>query len=259
MKKEAYYFSHDANARNDVKCLKLRRELGLEGYGIFWCIVEMLRESPDYKLGTNTIEDIAHALHMSKEKVESVIIRYDLFRLEGDMFYSVRLNRSMQEYNERKKKLSDSGKRGNEARWGSLSNRVAIGRQSQIKESKKKETKEDLNIIPEEPYKYSCNGFFDKEIEENKSHPEVAKYELLVKFLHGMLDDESIECKNILSLKCQISFKEYLKLKETEDVYRYRRLQEVLEAMENRKNLRRDYTSVYLTAKNWLKTEPKNK
>lgn len=257
MKKEAYYFSHDANARNDVKCVKLRRELGLEGYGIFWCLIEMLRDAPNHKILLQSIEDIAFDLHISKEKVESVITKYDLFQIEQDMFYSLRLSRSMQVYNARKKNMSEWGKKGNNKRWGSNSDREAIGYQSLLKESKEKKRIEDLSLIPIETNKYFNNGFFDKEILENKSHPEIGKYEALVKFLHGTLD-EGTELKNVLSLKNQISFKDYLKLKKIEDTYKYRTIKEVLEAMENRKTLPKEYTSVYLTAKNWLKTEFKN-
>lgn len=42
------YFSHDADARNDVKCLALRAKHGYEGYGIFWAIIEVLRVQPNY-------------------------------------------------------------------------------------------------------------------------------------------------------------------------------------------------------------------
>ena len=34
-KKDAYYFSHDANAQDDPKCMLLIDQMGLEGYGIF--------------------------------------------------------------------------------------------------------------------------------------------------------------------------------------------------------------------------------
>ena len=56
-KKDAYYFSHDSNARNDIKILRLRRSLGLEGYGIYFCLIEMLREQDDYKMSMSSIPD----------------------------------------------------------------------------------------------------------------------------------------------------------------------------------------------------------
>ncbi len=119
MKKEAYYFSHDSNARNDLKMVKLRRSLGLEGYGIFWCIIEILRETEGYILEQITISDIAFELKADQEKVKSVVNDFGLFKKKGSKFYSARLSYSMQLYNEKKDKLSDAGKRGNAIRWQS--------------------------------------------------------------------------------------------------------------------------------------------
>jgi hypothetical protein len=115
--KESFYFSHDSNARNDVKILKLRRNLGLEGYGIYWCIIEILRESQDHKLPKTCIEDISYSLNISTEKVESVINDYDLFVVDNEVFYSERLIRSMEQYKALKEKKSQSGKEGMKKRW----------------------------------------------------------------------------------------------------------------------------------------------
>lgn len=118
MTKEAYYFSHDANARNDVKIIKLRRVLGLEGYAIYFCLIEVLREQKDHKLPLSSVSDIAFDLRTSEEKVNGVISGFDLFLIEQDNFFSARLLRSMENYNETKVKLSEAGKKGNEKRWG---------------------------------------------------------------------------------------------------------------------------------------------
>lgn len=117
MAKEAYYFSHDANARNDVKMVKLRRVFGLEGYAIYFCLVEILREQKEYKLPLESVSDIAFDLRTSEEKVNSVISMFDLFIIEDQKFFSARLLRSMDSYIEKKSKLSESGKKGNEIRW----------------------------------------------------------------------------------------------------------------------------------------------
>lgn len=115
--KESYYFSHDSNARNDVKVIKLRRQLGLEGYGLYWCLIEMLRDTPDYKLPIDAVEDIAFSLNISKEKVETVINNYDLFTIDDMQFFSERLIRNMEKYSESKKRLSEAGKAGMAKRY----------------------------------------------------------------------------------------------------------------------------------------------
>ena len=112
MEKQSYYFSHDSNARNDVKIIKLRRQLGLEGYGLYWCLIEMLRDAPENKLPIDAIDDIAFSLNISKEKIETVINLYGLFTVDQANFFSQRLIRSMEQYKEIKLKLSERGKKG---------------------------------------------------------------------------------------------------------------------------------------------------
>lgn len=114
--KEAYYFSHDSNARNDTKVLRLRRTLGIEGYGIYFCIIEMLREQSGYKMPLADIPEIAFDLHTDEAKVKSVVNDFNLFDIDGEYFTSPRLQRSMEKYNERKTKLSEAGRKGAKAR-----------------------------------------------------------------------------------------------------------------------------------------------
>jgi NADH:ubiquinone oxidoreductase subunit E len=123
MSKDAYYFNHDSNARNDIKILKLRRQLGLEGYGAYWCIIEILRDTAGYKLPISAIDDIAHDINIAREKLEAIVLNYSLFEIEENMFFSSRLCRSMEIYNESKKRLSESGKKGMESRWNKQTNK----------------------------------------------------------------------------------------------------------------------------------------
>ncbi len=53
--KDAFYFPHFCNARHDRKLKRVRKELGLEGYGIFFMLLETLREQADYRY---PIEDL---------------------------------------------------------------------------------------------------------------------------------------------------------------------------------------------------------
>lgn len=151
MNKEAYYFSHDSNARNDVKIIRLRRVLEMEGYGIYFALIEMLREQSDHKLPLSSLEDIAYDLRVSKEKVSSVILNFDLFEIEDEDFFSARLLRSMNKYNETKSKLSEAGKKGNEKRWGtqlSLPDSPPDSPPNRIKGKESKENKIKVFIPP---------------------------------------------------------------------------------------------------------------
>lgn len=117
MSKESFYFSHDSNARNDVKILKLRRKLGLEGYGIYWCLVEMLRDAPNNQLPIESLDDIAFSLNTEKSKLDLVINDFDLFTIENDHFFSQRLIRNMTQYKLLKESKSSAGKVGMRNRW----------------------------------------------------------------------------------------------------------------------------------------------
>lgn len=139
MKKEAYYFSHDANARNDVKMIRLRRSLGLEGYAIYFCLIEILREQAGYKLPLSSVPDIAFELHTSDEKVKVVINSFDLFIVEENHFFSARLLQSMDQYNEVKAKLVEAGRKGGLSRASaSLEHRSSI----KVKEINKRKQKQ---------------------------------------------------------------------------------------------------------------------
>lgn len=101
IKKDAYYFSHDANAQDDPKCMILIDQLGMEGYGIFWALIEKLRSEKDYKLPFAVLPSLARRWGTSKEKVETVVKIYGLFVVEDEDFFSARLVRSMSEKSEK--------------------------------------------------------------------------------------------------------------------------------------------------------------
>lgn len=73
--KDAYFFSHDCNARNDPKILALRSVYGAEGYGVYFMLIEILREQPEYKLTVNKYiwNTLAMQMQMQTEKVQEII------------------------------------------------------------------------------------------------------------------------------------------------------------------------------------------
>jgi hypothetical protein len=136
MKKEAYYFSHDANSRNDVKLLKVRRQLGAEGYAIYFMLIEVLREQTGYKLPISAIPDLAYDFDVSEEKVKTVVSSYELFCIEENEFFSTRLLKSMEEYNSRRTKYIEAGRKG-----GQASVKHRLSNPQPLKERKGKENK----------------------------------------------------------------------------------------------------------------------
>jgi uncharacterized protein YdaU (DUF1376 family) len=96
MKKDAFYFPHDSNAKDDPKVVMMIEQLGLESYGIFWVLVEILRDQPDFKYPLALIPAIARRYNTTAEKVKAVVMSYGLFQIENDeFFFSRSLNNRM--------------------------------------------------------------------------------------------------------------------------------------------------------------------
>ena len=96
MAKDAFYFPHDSNARDDPKCSLLIEQLGLEGFGIFWVLIEILREQPTFRYPMKLIPVIARKYNTTAEKIRVVIGNYGLFTIDADEFFSLSLNRRME-------------------------------------------------------------------------------------------------------------------------------------------------------------------
>ena len=148
MSKDAYYFPHDSNAKDDPKCVLLIEQLGMEGYGIYWMLIETLREQPDYTYPVANIPALGRRYNTTAEKVKTVVCNYGLFTVKDDkIFFSDSLNRRMHVLEEKRAKRSEAGRLGNAARWKiSQTDRNAITMQSQFIASKVKKSKEKESI-----------------------------------------------------------------------------------------------------------------
>lgn len=146
------YFSHDSNARNSDKLLQVRMKYGSEGYGIYFMILERLREETEY-MSVKDYNMIAFDLRVDTSKVKSVVEDFGLFVFteDGKYFYSESLNERMSMMNEKKQKKSESAKKAAEARWEKNkqkkeveqcdSNADAMQPQCESMPNKRKETK----------------------------------------------------------------------------------------------------------------------
>jgi hypothetical protein len=150
MAKDAYYFSHDSNARQDEKIIKLRMKLGWEGYGLYWALIEMLRDANDYSLETD-YDSIAFELRTECERIRSIVEDFNLFELDDCFFYSESLNKRM----ELKESKSEKARRSAKARWDKVKKEKKAnamrthseGNAIKEKESKEKEIKENKNKV----------------------------------------------------------------------------------------------------------------
>lgn len=116
------YFSHDSNARNSDKLIKVRMGLGAEGYGIFFMLIERLREEEGYK-STIDYNILAFDLKVDPEKIKQVVENYDLFKFteDGKFFYSDSFNERMEMMDVRAQQRISKAKKAAQARWNKQS------------------------------------------------------------------------------------------------------------------------------------------
>lgn len=89
MSKESYYFSHDYNARSDEKIVKLLKDEGWIGYGLYWAIVEKLHEAEGWL--EYDCDSIAYDLRTQSELIAKLLQRTDLFKINGTKFTTDRV------------------------------------------------------------------------------------------------------------------------------------------------------------------------
>ena len=115
----ASYFSHDSNARNSDKLIALRMKMGAEGYGIYFMLLERLRDEPDY----TSIKDynlLAFDLRVDAAKLKAVIEDFRLFSFteDGKRFYSEGFMYRMQQKDAKSTKARESANK----RWRKTQN-----------------------------------------------------------------------------------------------------------------------------------------
>ncbi len=114
-----HYFSHDADARHDPKIVCMMNVFGMEGYGIYWCVVEILREEDKFRYKIDNkywAEGLAGECKVTKEKMVKFIdfcVEIDLLQRNEKYFWSESLNRRMG----RMVMITESNKRAVNIRW----------------------------------------------------------------------------------------------------------------------------------------------
>lgn len=191
----AEYFSHDYNARSDRRMVALRKKEGMKGVGTYWCIVEMLYEAGGY-LPHTSYEDIAYELRVKPEIIRRIVTAYDLFKIDGENFWSDSALRRLDE----RKAVSEKNRENARIGWNKRKpDAVALptpsdgnaikGKESIVKESKGKDIP-DPDAFAE---KWKA-AFDDRTLEDCR-----------MKFPHLDISNEL----QIFELKCSASKLEY--------------------------------------------------
>lgn len=112
------YFSHDSNARNDEKIIRLRMKHKSAGYGIYFMILERMRDTKDY-MCVRDYNLIGFDLHEDAAIIKSVIEDFGLFVFteDGKYFYSESFRRRMDAKEESSKQRSEASRNAARQRW----------------------------------------------------------------------------------------------------------------------------------------------
>ena len=105
---------HDSNARQDEKLLALRLRLGWEGYGLYWGIIEILRDRTDHT-GSKDYNEIAFELRVSAGLIKQIVEDFGLFTFtaDGKRYYSKRLSQDM----DKRASISEKRRQAIQKRW----------------------------------------------------------------------------------------------------------------------------------------------
>lgn len=210
--KDAYFFSHDCNARNDPKILALRSVYGAEGYGVYFMLIEILREQPEYKLAVNKYiwSTLAMQMQVDASRLEQIISDCcaefsengnTLLVNDGKFLYSASLLRRMGKVDD----ISNLRREAAKKRWGNKPCKVSDGsdgcngdanagqeqskeKKSKEKQSKAEQRKEKKNIFSD----FACGdaellsalqGFEEMRVKIKKPMTDQAKKRLLTELV----------------------------------------------------------------------------
>ena len=159
---KTYYFSHDINAHKDPKCSALIAEKGMTGYGIYWCLIEILHEQGGrIEKFPKLYEGLAFQLRIDVKQIEallhSLINDYNLLKEDDKYIWSERVLRNLEEQQNKKLAKQKSGRIGGLKSGISRSKtkqNEALLQTSEVnepKESKVNKIKEKKDTTPKPP------------------------------------------------------------------------------------------------------------
>jgi uncharacterized phage protein (TIGR02220 family) len=106
--KDSYWFKHDSNASRDIKLLKIKALYDFWGIGLFWSVVELLREQNDYSFQSDESGlDMVCSLVSCSDNIRfhnwfKDCLKFGLFVEDKGVFYSESLCERMAKWEVKK-------------------------------------------------------------------------------------------------------------------------------------------------------------
>lgn len=261
-----HFFPHDYNAQSDSKLQQVLFDLGCEGLGIYWCLIEDLYKDGG-SLPLNQIKVIAFALHQDVAKVERVVMDYNLFKNDGVNFWSESANKRMNE----RKAICEKRRESIMQRW----HPDASGN-DEIQDTDSEEYECNTNVIQSE---YESNSNKEKKRKENINTITSDKSEVFGSVEPASGKSDEIDYVQIVNLYHELcpSFPRIIKISQArkakirirfvdEMKQDWNLLKSIFSAMESSKFLRGNnktgwkatFDWVFENSKNWVKVAEGN-
>lgn len=104
------YFSHDYHARDHLR--DVRMDFGLAGYGLYWCVVEILHEQGG-SIKESDIKPLAYDLKADVEMLDAILRNYGMFQVKKGRIYSQRVMDNLR----KREEISEARRKAAETRW----------------------------------------------------------------------------------------------------------------------------------------------
>ena len=145
------FFPHYLNAQRDVKIIKLKRAHKMEGYGVYWALLEMIYESPKRAVECD-YETIASLLDCDERLLKSVVENFGLFEIDENkgVFYSEAAQRYTDEYDAKNNSRSEKCRQAALKMWAkkrSVKNSANLSVRD-VQEDACKNTQQEINELP---------------------------------------------------------------------------------------------------------------
>ena len=104
MKKDQY-IPHEISMRNTSEVMNLIENEGMEGYGIYWAIMEYLRVQDGYTGDIQSLKSLARQLRVRLPKLKRIMENYGLFSCTETTFLSPKLVEVMKPFEDRRARI----------------------------------------------------------------------------------------------------------------------------------------------------------
>jgi hypothetical protein len=147
-----YYLGLDLNLPQNIKILKVKKELGFSGFGLYVEILLKLAQSPSYELAITDYELLAYEFRLDTKYIKSLVENYDLFVIENGKFYCQDVKTKMNKLEEKKEAGRVAGLASGEARKKKMNGRSTSVQTVVEQEKERKGNKEkEINKVNNTP------------------------------------------------------------------------------------------------------------